>query len=124
MQTKPSATIAITIAAATSSNSAIAARPAHGPDQKRFIRSELRYYRLLNVEAMDENSPALVRPGWHGARQQAHQRSAGIPRRTQGQAHGIDHEAGVYWKSGVEGSPRNIHSGDHGLTQEAKRELS
>src|SRR4030095_618675 len=74
---RPSAIITSTKPAAAIRNSGIAVRTAQRPGDDGFLRGELRRDRLLDVEAVVEELPAVV-AGRHRPRQQAGERGEDV----------------------------------------------
>src|SRR5262249_55486187 len=114
-RTSPSASMARMNASEAVRNSVMTEHPG----ERRFLGDELRYHRLIDIEAVvDELSP--VASGGHRAGQQACERGEGVVGRSRWKADRIGHEARAQRQPRIEHAPRDVHSGDYGLVEESE----
>src|SRR5262249_29336243 len=116
MQISPSASIARMKPRAAVMNSVTT----QGLRQRRFFGGQLRYYRLVDVEAVEDELFVLVCDR-HCAGQQARERGERVAGCTAREAHGVDPEPRSQRQSRVECTPSDIGCGYGGLVQETER---
>jgi hypothetical protein len=111
MRTRPTAT-------AASRKSVMAERP----DKHSLFLGQIGGNWLAGIEAVDEERPVVVRPGWQSSRQQTGQSTERASRSARGQAQMIGDEAWMQLKPRIECAPRNLRSRNNRLPHEAQSE--
>jgi hypothetical protein len=90
------------------------------PDKHSLFLGQIGGNWLASIEAVDEERPVFVRPGWQSSRQQTGKSAERAPRSARRQAQRIGDEAWMQLKRRNERAPRNLRSRNDRLTHEAQ----